>query len=301
MNIIEYWASLISESTEENVSENSHSMARPESNWGRGRFGMARPDELGKRIMGLFSPANFQEMQKGEESPFYQSGFNCFITDKAGIRMKYPDVDNMDKLGDGLIAFFTCEQGALTPELIVNSFNSWCGDVLPKKYTEDDLINLGSHDMSGTRHNNEHFKDAYAINLTQKLDGGKVDTDSVMSTFDSLKDEYKDTDVTLQIGKKEDFEKYFRRNRGEFDKLDNSSQYMVFFCFQGSMDEKDVLKLANDVNKSGEEGDFGLAKTGSFTENDITKVGFIRRKYSKSQNFENFDVFAVKTTAKEVK
>lgn len=302
MNFIDYWAKLVVESQhEDNIDENMRSMARPESRWGRGRIGMARPDELGRKIMHLFSPANFRETQKGEESPYFNSGFNCFMTDKVGILRRYPKVSNVDRLGDGLIAFFSCTEGTLTPRLIVDAFNDWCSEVLPREYSEDDVVFLGTHDISGKKTQDGRKGDLYAINLTKKLSGGSVDKNSIESRFDDAANVFSDCDVSMQIGKKADFEKYFRRNREGIERLDGASSYMAFFCLGGLMDADDVLKLANDVNKSGEEDSLGLAAHGSFLGRDVVYLGRMRKKSQKTQNFEDFDVYAVRLAVKDVK
>lgn len=171
MNIIDYWAGLVAESQHgDRIEEDIHGRARPDSGWGRGRIGMARPSELGRKIMHLFSPACFAEMRRGEESPYFNSSLNCFMTDRAGIIRRYPRVENADMLGDGLIAFFSCTAGTLTPELIVDAFNEWCSGVLPREYSEDDLIRLGTHDVSGKVTRDGRKGDLYAINLTEEVE-----------------------------------------------------------------------------------------------------------------------------------
>lgn len=183
----------------------------------------------------------------------------------------------------------------------MDAFNDWCSEVLPREYSEEDLISLGTHDISGKKTQDGRKGDLYAINLTKKLSGGSVDKNSIESRFNDASNAFSDCEVSMRVGKKADFEKYFRRNKEGVEKLDGSSSYMVFFCLGGSMDTDDVLRLANDTNKSGEEDGLGLAAHGSFLGKDVVYVGKMRKKSQKTQNFEDFDVFAVRLAVKDVK
>lgn len=109
-----------------------------------------------------------------------------------------------------------------------------------------------------------------------------MDKNSIESRFNDASNAFSDCEVSMQIGKKTDFEKYFRRNREGIDRLDSASSYMVFFCLGGSMDANDILKLANDMNKSGEEDSLGLAAHGSFLGKDVVYVGKMRKKSQKT-------------------
>jgi hypothetical protein len=67
------------------------------------------------------------------------------------------------------------------------------------------------------------------------------------------------------------------------NKLDDSSEYFVFFAYDDSMDEKSIAELYNNIIDGGD-----LSSSG------VTKLGTIRRKYPQSGNFENYSVFAIK-------
>lgn len=92
------------------------------------------------------------------------------------------------------------------------------------------------------------------------------------------------------MAKKEDLEKYFRRNRDALNKLDDQSQYLVVFIHGDEMDEDGMSNLANDINKKVGGG----MKNGDYSAEDIVSLGTIRKKFPGSGEFEDYDVFATK-------
>lgn len=114
--------------------------------------------------------------------------------------------------------------------------------------------------------------------------------------FNKLKSEVKqleDADATIQIGAKDDLEKYFRNNRSGIDRLTGGDTlYVVVTAHGGDMDEASLVDVYNKINKPDDEKEGYISKK-DYTASDVVKLGTRRKKNQKTDQFEDYDMFAV--------
>ena len=170
--------------------------------------------------------------------------------------------------------------------------------LVPFKLSPNDMQDLGTVTYT------KGFKDGlrhtfWGVDIDQyepsgaskgKTDNGENKESAIASAFQKLlgkSEELKSADVSVKYAKKEDLEKYFRRDKSGWNKLEGGVPYLVVFVYGDKMDENGVSKLANEIGKEAGSG-------GSYSTSDVVNLGIIRKKYPGSDSFENYDVFAVK-------
>lgn len=290
MDIIEYWAKLtLDESVEEGeeVVGEAHYKNRGGDNnkFGRAGFGLTVPSELGKNINGIIMPL-ILDKSEGE----YEDIFNADLK----VNTTYPTLLNQiigarnlpDEVNErGMILFISFIKGKTTIDHVIDMLNDSCSDVLPYALNKDNVIDCGtykqilSYSKNDDGEYNRQERELYVVNIqSDDVDKMDIDKDEFIKKFDEVRDDYQDGDVTVSIGKKEMFKQFFRKDIQEYSKLKDNAEYIMFFAFHDYLNEDKVRDIVRDI-------------TGK--DMNVSKVGQIRRKYSKTQKFEDFDMFAV--------
>lgn len=288
MDIIEYWAKLtLDESVETDVNEGRHAnrIGGEDNKFGQEGFGLTVPSELGRNINRIIMPLLLDQSEDE-----YSDIFNADLKVNTTYPTKLHQIIGGRKLPDevnerGVILFMNFIKSKTTIEHVVEMLNDNCSDVLPFKLNKDNVIDCGSYKqvLSYRKNDNDEYdkqeRELYVVNVqSNDVDKMDIDKDEFIKKFDEIRDDYQDGDVTISIGKKETFKQFFRKDPQEYGRLKDNTEYIMFFAFHDYLDEDKVKGIVRDI-------------TGK--DMNVRKVGQIRRKYSKTQKFEDFDIFAV--------
>ena len=206
-----------------------------------------------------------------------------------------------------LVAVEADEQGkdsgkfkpVVSPEEICDFFNKVCAPYLPFKLKPQDMQFIAY--LPKSMGHDDAYRAYWAVDLSP-YENMRISVSEnylkkfIPDAFEALKSEMKelrDADATVQVGTKEDLEKYFRRDRSGIDKLKGGDRlYVVATVHGGDMTEAALAEVFNKLNKPEGEGG-GYISGKDYAESDVVRLGSRRKKNPKTERFDDYDMFAV--------
>lgn len=249
----------------------------------------AIPSEIGKLIGHDLSPAIFNDQKMRNADLAY------YVGDKRTILMVAPQlIKIIGQLPSGKILFFHCKEGELTEKEICDFFNKVCTQV-PFKLNPEDMTKLGSIPYQSGANFDSDVKHTYWGVALDKWEPSKSKTtndisDKIPEEFEKLKaddKELQEADVSVKIVKKEDLEKYCRRDKTGISKLDDSSKYIAIFAKKDKMNESKIAEMINALS-------YAANSNSSIDASDVIPVVTIRKSVPGSDTLESYSIFAVK-------